>query len=81
MEKDGEPIDAIVKDGDVLGHVHTADTDRYAPGTGVYDHAAMFRALKAAGYDGRVSIECGWKDFAAEIGPALAHLMRAHQSS
>jgi sugar phosphate isomerase/epimerase len=81
MEKDGEPIDAIVKDGDVLGHVHTADTDRYAPGTGVYDHAAMFRALKAAGYDGRISIECGWRDFAAEIGPALAHLKRAHQSS
>jgi sugar phosphate isomerase/epimerase len=81
MEKDGESLDALMKDGDVLGHVHTADTDRYAPGTGVYDHTAMFRALKAAGYDGRVSIECGWKDFAAEIGPALAHLKESCQAA
>jgi sugar phosphate isomerase/epimerase len=81
MEKDGEPLDAIVKDGDVLGHVHTADTDRWAPGTGTYDHAAMFRALKAAGYGDRVSIECGWKDFAAEIGPAIVHLKRAYASA
>jgi sugar phosphate isomerase/epimerase len=78
MEKDGEPLEAIVTDGDVLAHAHTADTDRFAPGTGNYDHAAMFRAFKTAGYDARLSIECSWKDFGAELGPALAHLKRAY---
>lgn len=74
MEQEGEPVSAITDAGDVLAHAHTADTGRRAPGTGQYDHAAFFQALKAAGYDGRVSIECSWDDFAAEIGPALAHL-------
>ena len=27
-----------------------------------------------AGYDQRISIECTWQDFAAEVGPALAVL-------
>lgn len=81
MEKDGEPLDAIVATRDVLVHAHTADTGRRAPATGTYDHAAFFRALKQAGYDARVSIECGWGDFAAEIGPALAHLRAAHAAA
>jgi len=78
MEKDNDPLSAIVESADVLAHVHTADTDRSAPGTGLYDHAALFRALRAANYDARLSIECRWKDFESEIGPALMHLKRAH---
>ena len=38
----------------------------------------FFRALREAGYDERIIIECGWKDFAAEIGPSLAHLKKAY---
>jgi sugar phosphate isomerase/epimerase len=78
MEKDGEPISHIVTYGDTIAHVHTADTGRKAPATGTYDHVALFRALRQAGYDARVSIECGWGDFAAEIGPALDRLRTAH---
>ncbi|MBC8103574.1 MAG: sugar phosphate isomerase/epimerase [Cytophagales bacterium] len=77
MEKDDEPVSAVQEFGEVLAHVHTADTERGAPGTGVYDHSAFFRELRAVGYDSRVSIECSWKDLAAEAGPALAHLKRA----
>ena len=77
MEQESEPMPAIVAAGDVLAHAHTADTGRRAPGTGVYDHTAFFRALGDAGYDRRVSLECSWGDFAGEIGPALAHLCRA----
>ncbi|HVK02421.1 MAG TPA: sugar phosphate isomerase/epimerase family protein [Armatimonadaceae bacterium] len=78
MEYDGEPLLAITEFAEVLAHVHTADTGRFAPGTGTYDHIALFRELRAARYDDRLSIECSFRDFAAEIGPALAHLKRAH---
>lgn len=81
MEKDGEPLEAIVESADVLAHTHTADTGRRAPGTGTYDHVALFRALKQANYDARLSIECGWGDFAAEAPAALEHLRRAYQDA
>lgn len=78
MEKDDEPLSAIIQSGDVLAHAHTADTNRRAPATGTYDHQAFFRACRSAGYDTRVSIECGWDNFEQQIGPALAHLKRAY---
>lgn len=81
MEAEEEPLSAIVESADVLAHVHTADTGRFAPGTGVYDHAALFRALRAARYDARLSIECGFKaehgDFSTQISRSLAHLKAA----
>jgi sugar phosphate isomerase/epimerase len=84
MEAEGEPLSAIVDSADVLAHVHTADTGRHAPGTGVYDHVALFRALHAAEYDARLSIECGFKpehgDFPTQITRALAHLKAAAAS-
>lgn len=85
MEKEDEPLDAIVRSGDVLAHTHTADSGRRAPGTGSYDHAALFRTLRAIGYaqkqDTRLSIECGWDDFDAQIGPALVHLKHAYSAA
>jgi sugar phosphate isomerase/epimerase len=82
MECEDEPLSAIVDSADVLAHTHTADTGRLAPGTGQYDHVALFRALRDARYDARLSIECSWQDrFAAQIGPALAHLQRAYAES
>jgi sugar phosphate isomerase/epimerase len=81
MEKDGEPLSAIEASRDVLAHVHTADTGRNAPGTGVYDHAALFRTLVRAGYDGRISIECGWMDFEREAAAALTHLRQARTAA
>lgn len=77
MEKENEPMEAIVAGADVLAHTHTADTGRFAPGTGTYDHIAFFHALRDARYDARLSIECSWTDFPAQIGPALAHLRSA----
>jgi sugar phosphate isomerase/epimerase len=81
MEAEEEPLTAIVESGDVLAHVHTADTHRFAPGTGNYDHVALFRALHAANYDARVSIECSFKsehgDFPTQVASALIHLKAA----
>ena len=78
MEHNSEPLEAIIASGDVLVHAHTADTSRKAPGTGVYDHVALFRAFQAAGYDARLSIECSFTDFASELETALAHLKQAY---
>lgn len=81
MEAEEEPLSAIVESGDVLAHTHTADTGRFAPGTGVYDHVALFQALRAADYDARISIECSFKpehgDTGTQLTKALAHLKAA----
>ena len=83
MEKDNEPVSEATKYGALLAHTHTADTGRFAPATGTYDHKAFFAALRAGGYNGRpsparrVSIESNFRDFDAEVAPAIAHLRRA----
>ena len=77
MENDGESIAEAQKFGALLAHAHTADTGRFAPATGTYDHAAFLAAMKAGGYDKRVSIECSFRDFDTEIAPAIAHLRHA----
>lgn len=78
MEKDDEPLSAILDSADVLAHVHTADTGRAAPGTGTYDHAALSRTLRAANYDDRLSIECSWSDLPTQAEGALQHLKTAY---
>jgi sugar phosphate isomerase/epimerase len=83
MEAEAEPLAAIVENADVLAHVHTADTGRLAPGTCHYDHVALFRALHAAQYDARLSIECSYKpehgDFKTQIIRSLSHLQAANR--
>jgi sugar phosphate isomerase/epimerase len=81
MERENEPLTAIVASADVLAHTHTADTNRFAPGTGTYDHVAFFRALREANYDVRLSVECTWQDFHTELSTALKHLRNAHAAA
>lgn len=81
MERNGEETLAdILASADCLAHVHTADTGRKAPGTGTYDHTALFKTLRAAGYDARISIECNFTEgsLEAELQAALAHLKTAY---
>jgi sugar phosphate isomerase/epimerase len=59
----------------LLSHVHLAELEgRTAPGYHGEDFRPYLRALREGGYDQRISIECNWHDFAAEVGPALATL-------
>lgn len=82
MEVEREALEAIVSAQDVLAHVHTADTNRYAPGRGNYDHTALFHALKSVQYDARVSMECDWQHCLAEdAAMALDHLKHAFAKS
>ena len=81
-----EPYSALVQAGRSLKHVHVShtlgvDQGRIwpAPDDGE-DYAALFEALKAAGYDGRVSIEAGCKDMAEDGKKAFAALDQARKA-
>lgn len=76
MDEEQEPLRALLDYKDWLAHIHVADTDRRAPGTGHYPYAEFVDLLTQAGYDGMVSIECRWEDFAAEAGPACRYLQQ-----
>ncbi len=74
IDEENEPFSDIVDAGLWLIHAHTADTNRYRPGSGNYDHLAFFRALNEACYNGALSVECKWNDFESECREALEFL-------
>ncbi len=49
--------DSLRAAGRRLRHVHTADSNRWAPGSGHLDFAAVVATLRAIGYDGWLSAE------------------------
>lgn len=56
--KDGDSLEDVVKNGDLLMHAHIATIpNRVAPGAEPCDLAPFFGALKRAGYQGRISLE------------------------
>jgi len=72
-EKD--PVGCITAHLDVIRHVHISENDRGTPGRGHVPWAETFRALRAGGYDGWLTIEafgrtlpelaattCVWRD-------------------
>ncbi|MGI6083061.1 MAG: sugar phosphate isomerase/epimerase family protein [Limnochordia bacterium] len=77
MEMEGESPQVLADLGAFLRHVHVADTDRRAPGTGHYDYGLLRKCLEAGGYSGCVSVECKWEDFRAEASLALRTLRHA----
>jgi len=77
MDMEGEPPEAIVTAGNLLGHVHVADRGRRYPDAFGYDIDGFFLALREAGYDGRVSIEANFGDFAAEAPAGLGRIRQA----
>ncbi len=68
-----EPLSALTAAGDLLAHVHTANAlGRILPKEGDGEnYMGIFQALKASGYDGRISCEAGCKDFAADAQAAF----------
>ena len=82
MGTDGEPLDNLKVAPDLLAHVHIADPqERVAPGQGPTDITPFFRALKGIGYDGRISLECRWKDFGREIREVLLKIKDQWQNA
>ena len=51
--------DALRKDGQYIGYIHLADSNRLQPSAGHTDFRAGFDVLKSVGYDGWLTIESG----------------------
>ncbi len=56
--EDPDLDEAIDRMGNRLQHVHLADSNRHFPGCGHLDFPALFRKLKAAGFEEYCSFEC-----------------------
>ena len=52
-----DPIGVIAETAKAISHVHISENDRGTPGRGHIDFRATFTALKAAGYDGWLTVE------------------------
>ena len=78
MMCDGEGPESLRAAGDVLHHFHVAEKDkRTAPGMEGDDFRPYLKALKDIGYDGTVSLECGFgEDMLAGATAGLAELRR-----
>ncbi|RIK34299.1 MAG: sugar phosphate isomerase/epimerase [Chloroflexi bacterium] len=76
MDEEKEPLSHLSEFKAWLAHIHVADTDRGAPGTGAYPYDEFASEVRRAGYTGMISIECRWRDLAAEAGPAVQFLRR-----
>jgi sugar phosphate isomerase/epimerase len=78
MHQETEEAEAIRDAGALVRHVHVAEGDeRTAPGRKGDDFRPYLRALRDIGYDGMISIECRWEDFAAEL-PRAIRTLREH---
>ena len=53
-----DTADAIRAAGERLFHVHLADSNRWPPGYGHFDFAALWEALEEIGYRGSLVLEC-----------------------
>jgi sugar phosphate isomerase/epimerase len=74
--EENEPKENLLLARDELVHIHLAEPrQRLPPGTNnTYDYTPFFLVLKRIGYNARISIECQWTNFAAELNPAVAFI-------
>ena len=75
MLVEDEPAEVIEQSAGILAHCHIAEeTDRAFPGKTGVDFRPYFKAMKKAGYRGKIMIECRWGDFDKEAAGALSYL-------
>lgn len=75
MLRNEEGPESLERHGHLLAHTHLAEKEtRSAPGTKGDDFRPFLRALRAGGYNHRMSLECGFTDFSKDLGPSLAAL-------
>lgn len=54
---ESDPVEAVLRAGDFLVHMHVADSNRQAPGSGHTDFIGLFKALKEVNFDGTLALE------------------------
>ena len=75
MLMENESPSNITKYGDLLYHTHIAEkAGRSAPGVNNEDFTPYFKALKDVKYEGRMSIECTWKNLEEQASGALSFM-------
>ncbi len=77
-----EPLSALTQAGHMLAHVHTANAlGRILPREGDGEnYVGLFEALRAGGYDARVSCEAGHTDFEPDARAAFEVLDKARRA-
>lgn len=82
MTRENEGPDAILKAGARLRHVHIAEkAERTSPGTAGDDFRPFFKALKAIGYKGGISVEGKWGKVLADELPRALRTMKEQWAS
>ncbi len=72
MLREDEPAENIRIAGDLIRHVHIAERkNRAAPGVNGENFSSYFQALSDIDYNGKISIECRWKDMVNELPTAV----------
>jgi D-psicose/D-tagatose/L-ribulose 3-epimerase len=74
LELERELLADVVAAGPLLAHIHVAGGGRRAPDVPGYDYPGFMAALRAAGYDRRISAECSWEDLEVQAAGALAFM-------
>ena len=70
--KENESPSNITKYGHLLYHTHIAEKNgRTAPGVNNDDFTPYFKALKDVKYEGRMAIECSWKNLGEQAANSL----------
>jgi len=79
---DDDSLEDIVRNGDLLAHVHIATVpNRLPPGAEACDLGPFFDALVRAGYDGRVSFEGRVSDPETDLARALSHMRELERAA
>lgn len=78
MAEGGEPADALEHAHSLPVHIHVSEApDRSCPGCHGGEYLTAFaKSLLSTDYDGMVSVECGFKDFRAELPDAFDFMNR-----
>lgn len=76
IDEDNEPLEHVSQCSEFIYHVHVADTNRRAPGSGSYPYLEFAAKIKQAPHVTRVSVECQWGDFAQEAPVAVRFLQQ-----